>query len=85
MHPTQSIRAVYLDPRCKMCKDVGGAYCDECATHVAAVEELWAERGRLHDALAEIADAAPPPSAGRSVWMQSKAREALGRDVWTNA
>lgn len=78
------VRQAHLDVRCKICKNVGGAYCDDCAVAVYAVQELWAERNRLHGALEEIADTSPPPTAARSVWMQSKAREALGRNEWTN-
>jgi hypothetical protein len=67
------------DVRCKMCKDVGGAYCDDCAATVYVVEVLW----RHSTALAEIAEAPSPPSAAQAVSMRSTARLALGRDVWT--
>lgn len=74
----QGTTEVHLDVRCKMCKDVGGAYCGECAAAVFAARDLWAERNRLRGAVEEIANARGPATAGRSVWMQTKAREALG-------
>jgi hypothetical protein len=73
------------DVRCRMCRDVGAAYCDECAAAVFAYRDLATKCDRYREALQEIADAKPPPTAARSVAMQSKAREALGRNVWTNA
>lgn len=84
-HSSQSVREVHLDVRCKMCKAVGGAYCDECAVAVFAVGQLWAERNKLHEALGEIADARlAPPTPGWAIRMQTVAREALDRNVWTN-
>lgn len=82
---TTSVREVHLDVRCKMCKSVGGAYCDECAAGVFAVGHLWAERNKLHGALGKIADAPlKPPTPSQAVAMQTTAREALGRNAWTN-
>lgn len=79
------VRQANLDVRCKMCKAVGGAYCDECAVAVFAVEDLWRERNKLYDAVAEIADERlAPPTPTAAIRMQTTAREALGRNVWTN-
>lgn len=88
MTSTQSslVEQANLDVRCRMCKAVGGAYCDECAAAVFAVHDLWRERNKLREVVKEIADARlAPPEPTHALWMQTRAREVLGRNVWTNA